>query len=151
MQYRIGAFLLSSLSVLLLLAGCGKPPMQSVSGSVLLDGEAIENCKVGFFPDVETFDSSRHGFGFGVTDSEGKFKIQHPQGEEGIWAGKYKVTFVAWVNGKGNSLGIDIKPSEVEGGVKNLFPDIYEAPSTTPEKCTVTRGENVFEFSITSK
>lgn len=125
--------------------------MQSVTGSVLLDGKPIENCKVGFFPDVETFDTNRHGFGFGVTDKEGKFKIQHPQGEAGIWAGKYKVTFVAWVNKKGEALGVEIKPSEVEGGVKNLFPDIYEAPSTTPEKCTVIRGANNFDFAVSSK
>jgi hypothetical protein len=133
--------------------GCGKPPMQSVQGTVKLDGKLIENCKVGFFPDTETFDSNRHGFGFGVTDASGKYVIQHPQGEQGIWAGKYKVTFVAWVNSAGKSLGVDTKPSEVEGGVKNRFPDIYEAPSTTTEKVTVTRnaGANVFDFDIKSK
>jgi arylsulfatase A len=41
-------------------------------------------------------------------------------------------TLVAWVNKAGETLPPDIKPSEVEGGVKNVFPDAYEAPSTTP-------------------
>jgi hypothetical protein len=137
--------------ITLLSAGGCTPPMRSVVGTVLLDGEPIGNCKVGFFPDTTEFNPDRHGFGFGVTDEKGSFKIQHPQGEEGIWAGKYKVTFVAWVNSAGKSLPMDIKPSEVSGGVKNRFPDKYEAPSTSPESVTVTSGENIFNFDIKSK
>lgn len=140
------------LSMLALIAtGCGKPPMQSVKGTVTLDGKPVENCKVGFFPDVELFDPNRHGFGFGMTDAKGAFTVQHPQGEAGIWSGKYKVTLVAWVDKSGKSLSPDIKPSEVDGGVRNRFPDIYEAPSTTPERAAVSSGENVFDFQIASK
>ena len=142
--------LLFVLLMSLTIGGC-KPAMRSVIGTVLLDGKPIQNCKVGFFPDTTEFNPDRHGFGFGVTDEKGAFKIQHPQGEEGIWAGKYKVTFVAWVNNAGKSLPMDIKPSEVSGGVKNRFPDKYEAPSTSPESVTVTSGENVFKFDIKSK
>ena len=131
--------------------GCGKPPMMSVSGTVKLDGKTVSNCKVGFFPDAETFNPDRHGFGFGVTDSEGRFEIQHPQGDKGIWAGNYKVTFVAWVTKAGKSIPADSKPSEVEGGVKNLFPDFYEEPSRTTEKATVKSGSNTFNFEIASK
>jgi len=126
--------------------------MQSAGGIVKLNDKPVANCKVGFFPDTELFDSNRHGFGFGVTDADGKFTIQHPQGDLGIWAGKYKVTFVAWVDGTGKPLAIDIKPSEVDGGVKNLFPDIYEAPSTTPESAKVASGiANVFQFNVNTK
>ncbi len=138
------------LLMLVAIGGC-KPQMRSAVGTVLLDGKPIGDCKVGFFPDSTEFNPDRHGFGFGVTNEKGEFKIQHPQGEEGIWAGKYKVTFVAWVNSAGKSLAMDIKPSEVEGGVKNRFPDKFEAPSTTPESVTVTSGENVFMFDIKSK
>lgn len=139
------------LGSLLWLAGCGEPPMQSVNGTVRLDGKPVANCKVGFFPDVEKFDTKKHGFGFGVTDAEGNFEVQHPQGETGIWAGDYKVTFVAWVDRSGKPLDIFIKPSEVEGGVMNLFPAEYEEPSLTPERVTVTSGENVFDFDIRSE
>jgi hypothetical protein len=99
------------------------------------------------------FDSNRHGFGFGVTDEKGHYTIQHPQGDQGIWAGDYKVTFVAWVDASGKSLGIDTKPSEVEGGVINRFPLIYEAPSTTTERVKVTKeaDKNVFDFDIKTK
>jgi len=132
--------------------GCGPPPMQSVQGVVKLDGKPVDMCKVGFFPDTEVFDSNRHGFGFGVTDAEGKYTMQHPQGDEGIWAGKYKVTLVAWVDSSGKPLGIDTKPSEVPGGVKNRFAEEYESPGTTPERAVVTKdnSKNIFNFDITS-
>jgi len=130
-------------------AGCGKPPMHQVQGTVLLGGKPVKGCKVGFFPDAPQFDPNRHGFGFGITDPEGRYVIQHPQGEAGIWAGNYKVTLVAWVNKAGETLPPDIKPSEVEGGVKNVFPDAFEAPSTTPERAVVRKGEpNVFDFDV---
>ena len=136
-------------------SGCGKPPMQSVGGTVKIDGKPAANCKVGFFPDLseqEIFNPDRHGFGFGLTDEDGNFKIQHPQGEEGIWAGKYKVTFVAWVTAAGKPVPPETKPSEVTGGVHNLFPDLYESPSTTKESVSVAKGvPNVFNFDIKTK
>jgi hypothetical protein len=137
------------LALVAAVAGCGKPPMHQVQGTVRLGGKPVQGVKVGFFPDATRFDPTRHGFGFGITDGEGKYVIQHPQGETGIWAGDYKVTLVAWVNKAGETLPPDIKPSEVEGGVRNLFPDTYEAPSTTPERAVVRKGEpNVFDFDL---
>lgn len=135
----------------MILAGCGKPPMMTVTGSVKIDGKLIPGCKVGFFPDADTFDPDRHGFGFGITDANGKFEIQHPQGEKGIWPGKYKVTFVAWVTKAGKPVPADSKPSEVEGGVTNLFPAFYEEPSLTKEKAVVKDGANIFDFNIVTK
>lgn len=146
------ALLIGSLA-LLSFTSCGKPPMETVEGTVLLDGKPIANCKVGFFPDVEKFDPNRSGFGYGITNEAGKYSIQHPSGEAGIWSGKYKVTFVAWVDQNGKALSVDTKPSEVEGGVRNRFPDIYEAPSTTPERVTVNRNsqKTAYDFSIETK
>jgi hypothetical protein len=139
-------------TVFILLTGCGKPPMQEVAGLVLLDGEPVSNCKVGLFPDVEVFNPDRHGYGFGMTDSEGKFVIVHPQGEDGIWAGKYKVTLVAWVTKDGKPIAPEAKPSEVEGGVFNRFPEIYESPGSTPLTSVVVKGEkNFFEYSVQAK
>lgn len=132
------------------LPGCGKPPMRSVTGTVQLDGRPVQHCKVGFFPDVAEFNPDRHGFGFGVTDAAGKFEIQHPQGEKGIWSGDYKVTFTLWVDSKGQPLPMETKPSEVEGGVRNLFPDKYESPSTTPQTASVGSGANEFQFAVQS-
>jgi hypothetical protein len=132
--------------------GCGRPPMHEVAGVVTLDGKPISNCKVGFFPDVRVFNPDRHGYGFGLSYNEGKFAIVHPQGEVGIWAGKYKVTLVAWVTKDGKEIEPEAKPSEIPGGVLNLFPDEYESPGTTPLTVNVKAGEkNFFEFNISSK
>jgi len=132
-------------------SGCSKPPMLEVSGVVLLDGEPVSNCKVGFFPDVEVFNPDRHGYGFGMTHGDGKFTIVHPQGDPGIWAGKYKVTLVAWVTKDGKMVEAEAKPSEVEGGVFNRFPEEYESPGTTPYSATVVQGKkNYFEYNVKS-
>lgn len=148
LRRRIGAVCLLVV-VVAAIVGCGKPPMHQVQGTVRLGGKPVNGCKVGFFPDATHFDPNRHGFGFGITDPDGHYVMQHPQGEQGIWAGKYKVTLVAWVNKAGEALAPDIKPSEVEGGVRNLFPDTYDAPSTTPERAVVRKGEaNVFDFDV---
>lgn len=147
---RSDAVLLITALAVSVICGCGKPPMRQVTGTVTLNGKLVEHCKVGFFPDVTEFNPDRHGYGFGVTDATGKFTIQHPQGEKGIWSGDYKVTFTLWVDNKGKALPMETKPSEVEGGVKNLFPLAYEEPSTTPESVSVGSGENSFNFSITA-
>lgn len=124
--------------------------MISVDGVVTLDGKPVEHCKLAFFPDVQQFNPDRHGFGFAVTDAQGRFEVQHPQGDKGIWPGDYKVTFVLWVDSKGNPLPYDSKPSEVEGGVKNLFPPEYESLASTPERASIRRGENHLEFAIST-
>jgi len=131
--------------------GCGKPPLLEARGRVRLDGKPLEGCKVGFFPDLERFDPERHGFGFGITDAEGRFVIRHPQGEDGIWAGDYKVTLEAWIDSDGRPVPPDAKPSEVPGGVRNRLPEKYETAGTTPERATIRKGEgNVFEIEVTS-
>lgn len=133
----------------LVILGCGKRPMHNVEGKIRLAGKPVVGCKVGFFPDVDRFNPEWHGFGFGVTGSDGRYAIQHPQGEAGILAGRYKVTLVAWVNAAGEVVAADVKPSEVEGGVRNIFPVEYESPSTTPARADVRNGgPNVFDFQI---
>jgi hypothetical protein len=140
--------------VVTMLAGCGKPQMVSVKGTVKLDGKPVEHCKVGLFPDLSDpsqFNPEKHGFGYGMTDKNGQFEIQHPQGEKGIWPGSYKVTFVAWVDSKGKPISPTDKPSEVPGGVKNLVPVIYEQLSTTPETVSVPGNGLTKEFNLSSK
>jgi hypothetical protein len=149
-DFRISAWGVA-ICLTLLCVGCGKPPMQEVRGSVKLNGKPVSNCKVGFYPDVEIFNPDRHGYGFGLTNESGEFQIQHPQGEQGIWAGKYKVTLVAWVSPTGKIIEPEAKPSEVEGGVTNMFPIIFESPGTTPESVVVKSGVNDFTFDIKSQ
>jgi hypothetical protein len=135
-------------------AGCGKPAMVSFTGTVTIDGKPLEHCKVGLFPDLDdptTFNPEKHGFGYAMTDKDGKFELQHPQGDKGIWPGRYKVTFVAWVDSKGKPVPPTEKPSEVPGGVKNLVPILYEQLSTTPERVDIPSGGLVKDFRLNSK
>jgi len=130
-------------------AGCGgKAPQYPVTGTVKFQGKALVGCKVILFPDVETVDAEKHGFGFGVTDAEGKFEVQHPQGEKGIRSGRYKVAFMYWVDSKGNPVPFDTKPSEVPGGVKSLLDKKYESPSSSPETIDVPKGGTSKDFNL---
>jgi hypothetical protein len=141
--------LVLSLAVLPLLAtGCGAPPQYPVSGTVSFKGKPLEGCKVIFYPDVSLVNPEVHGFGFGVTDKNGRYEIQDPQGEKGIRAGRYKVAFVCWVDSKGKAVPFDAKPSEYPGGLKNLVGDKYEAPSSSPEVATVTVGGGTIDFNL---
>lgn len=129
--------------------GCGKPLMVKVTGTVSFKGKPLKGCKVGFSPATSDFDPERHGYGFGITNEQGQFEIQHPSGTPGIFPGTYKVTFVAWVNNKGEPIAPDAKPSEVPGGVKNLLPSKYESIADTPETVTVPKSGANLTFNLT--
>jgi hypothetical protein len=132
-----------------LLVGCGgKPTLHAVTGKVTFKGKPIEGCKVILFPDVDTVDPDKHGFGSGITDKEGKYEIKHPQGETGIRSGKYKVAFLYLVDSKGKPIPADAKPSEYPGGAKSPLQPIYEAPSSTPESIDVGLGATTKDFDL---
>lgn len=133
------------------ICGCGTPPFQPISGMVTLDGKPLPHCKVGFFPDVTEFKPDTHGFAFGMSNEKGEYEAQHPKGDKGIYAGKYKVFFEAWVDKKGNPISPESKPSEVPGGVKNCVPAKYESPETTPITASVGSGGGKFNFDLSSK
>ena len=141
---------LAAAAVGLLASGCGKPPMVALKGRVTFNGKPLKGCKVGLYPDVAEFNPDKHGYGFGLTDANGEFEVQHPGGEKGIYPGTYKVTFVAWVNNKGEPIPPSAKPSEVPGGVKNLLPTKYESLADTPERLTVPSGGTEATFALTN-
>jgi len=132
-----------------------KPSTQTVMGTVMLNGNAIGNCKVSFFrqrKETETIDSDLDIAGFAVTDKYGNYKIQNLQGELGIPSGDYKVTFVAKLNAKREPVPAETKASEVEGGVINLVPADYGSPDTTRKSVKVEKGiVNVFNFDLEPK
>ena len=131
------------------LVGCGgKPNMVSVKGKVTFDGKPLKGCKVAFTAKVTEFDPERHGTGYGITDENGMYELQHPNGTKGIFPGTYRVTFSAWVDNKGNVIPPEAKPSEVPGGVKNLLPPKYETLSDTPESASVGSSGGEFNFQL---
>jgi hypothetical protein len=149
MTARVG--LLAIAGCLLLVAGCSKPAPATLTGTVRIDGKTVTGCKVIVYPDVSEVNPDKHGYGFGITDSEGKYKVQHPNGTPGIIPGRYKVAFIYWVDQKGRPVPADAKPSEFPGGVKNVLPPEYESPSTTPESIEVPAGGTTRDFDLKSK
>ncbi|MDX2039164.1 MAG: hypothetical protein SFX72_21135 [Isosphaeraceae bacterium] len=143
--------LLFPLLLVLVPLGCGLQGPVNVKGVVKAGGRPLSNCKVVFYPDTEKFDPDRHGYGFGMTNENGQFEIQHPNGTKGILPGSYKVTFVAWVDGKGNPIPPEAKPSEVPGGVNNLLPDKYESLGTTPTRMTVLGDNSEANFDLETR
>ena len=135
------------------LCGCGGvPPMVPVSGVVTVDGKPMAHVQVGFLPDTEEFDPTRHGSGLGVTDAQGNYVVKNAAGQEGLWPGKYKVTFTLMVDKlKKQPLPYDAKPSEVPGGVTNMLPTRYELPGSTPESVAVPAEGLKKDFALAGK
>jgi 5-hydroxyisourate hydrolase-like protein (transthyretin family) len=135
------------------LTGCGAPAMVAVKVKVTHDGKPVDNCKVGFVQDVESFDPKSHGYGYGNTDKDGVCEIAHPMtGEKGLYPGTYKVTFEAWKNRRGQSVPPTEKPSEVEGEVFDRLPQALKSIGSTTERLTVVKGTPVdHEFKLTGK
>jgi len=134
-------------------AGCGKPTMVPVKIKVTHDGKPVGNCAVKLVQDVEPFDITKHGIGYGYTDANGECEIAHQMtAEKGLYPGSYKVTFEAWKNVKGKEVPPTAKPSEVEGGVIDRLPKIYKSLGTTTERLEVAAGTPIDrEFALTGK
>lgn len=135
--------------LVLLVAGCsGAPPMVPVTGLVTLNGKPIENCQVCFFPEDESIDPNKAGYGLAYTDADGKYEIANPQGDKGIFPGRYKVVLNFYTNREGKPLPKTAKPSETPGGFVNQMPKPYHDPKTTPETVEVPRGGCTRDFKI---
>jgi hypothetical protein len=72
---------------LIFLAGCGGSNLPSVTGTVTLDGQALDGAVVLFNPDGPGGQVAT-----GVTDSRGNFKMGTIKQGDGVHPGKYKVT-----------------------------------------------------------
>jgi hypothetical protein len=71
-------------------SGCGKvAPPATVSGTVQMNGHALEHCLVTFFPDGRQ--SSPHGSSCGVTDANGKYQLRFSNQETGVAVGSYRI------------------------------------------------------------
>jgi hypothetical protein len=73
------------------LAGCSdkRPPVARAGGSVTLDGKPVEGVKVMFHP----ADGGAR-FSYGVTDSQGKFRLSTFGMNDGALIGRHKVAVV---------------------------------------------------------
>lgn len=115
-------------------AGCGGSPA-TVEGIVTLDGVALPNATVAFYPEPPG------PVAYGVSNAEGSYRLKSGATKEGLQPGRYRVTVfvVPLVEGKG----------EPEAGPL-LTPAVYASPSKTPLGHEVVLGRNVVPLELSS-
>lgn len=122
------------------LAGCGGEKTVSISGTVTLDGQPIEDCQVVFQPkgtkggEVGLFDS------VGLTDAAGKYTLTMlgARKKKGAVVGDYFVRF-GWVD-----------PNPAEEGDQPPNPPPYKLPGEVVEFTVPPRGTSSADFQLTS-
>ena len=140
-----------------LLAGCrggtSNPATVPVTGTVTLNGEAVEGATVTFTGEGSPRPAT------GTTDAQGKFSLTSFEPDDGAAPGDYAITITKYADTAGGA-----NPDEVDttspdamygdggpdaGGPKNALPAKYEVMTNTPLKETVTAGEdNNFTFNL---
>ena len=148
-----------------LLAGCGddgRPDLdlETVTGTVTLDGTPVEGASVGFTP------KTQEGAGlqaFGQTDANGNFTLK-TKGQEGAVAALHAVTIVKMTEvqtsgddgGSGEYGADDYVPAGIQGNAppppapEYITPQKYSDKSTSGLSFEVKEGANVADFALTS-
>lgn len=155
------SFLAVLLAGSVLWLGCGqgedgdRPATYPVTGTVTLQGEAVEGATVNF----QLADGS--GSAVGMTDAGGDYSLTTFKSGDGAVPGEYKIKITQYkgeeITGASNDsgeLGDDYAPPG-EGGEEesaepeNLLPAVYADPSTSRLTATVREsGENKFDFKL---
>ncbi len=144
--------------------GCGGPAgptAYKVSGSVTYQGSAVVGAVVSLVPESATTPVRSSGAAAspgasGRTDDLGQFSLTTFISGDGALPGSYKVT-VSKVNGSqpvgsgaeddwDNYVPPDGKPST--SVAKNLLPEKYAAPHSTPLTFTVQEGDNRLDITL---
>lgn len=130
------AWLSSTLAVVALLTGCGKPTdRHPVSGSVFFEGRPVAGAGVLFCRDGARPAGA-------VTDEAGMFVLRTWQPGDGAATGEH----VVCVNKFDPVGGPDASPY---GEAKNALPARYASPLTSPLRAAVSpAGKNRFRFDL---
>ncbi|MDR1963606.1 MAG: carboxypeptidase-like regulatory domain-containing protein [Planctomycetaceae bacterium] len=122
--------------------------MNYVEGIITLEGEPVSGASVRFTPKDSTIGIGAAGF----TDSHGKYKLTSSIGdsEKGTLPGEYLVTVTKYEF-------IDLAKPKFDAGSqtesltqesKNVLPEIYRFPKTTPITVTVIQGKNKIDLPL---
>lgn len=136
-----------------MLAGCGGQSSEvpsdlvPVTGTVKLDGEPKANITVIFNPGKKTSGTG----GYGVTDSNGKYKLMHRSNQPGVEPGEYIVTFSMMGLPDGSPIPEGKDAADV--GAVQLLPEKYTNPNLEMNltMATVKAPEVTLDYEITSK
>jgi hypothetical protein len=135
-----------------LLSSCNpatkKAPMNYVEGTVTLDGAPVSGVSIRFTPK----DSSGGVGAAGFSDKNGKYKLTSMTGDsgKGTLPGEYLVTVTKYEF-------TDLAKPKFDAGSqtesltqksKNVLPEIYRFPKTTPLTVTVKQGNNNIDILL---
>jgi hypothetical protein len=134
------------------LVGCGptRPATVKVSGTVTLDGEAVEGATVAFYPTGEGLPAR------GVTDAAGNFSLTTYEAGDGALPGEHRVAVSktkapeeTTVEGEGETIET---PTGDEGeNVEHLLPPQYASPTTSQLTEEVKSGMDPVKLELTSQ
>ena len=156
----------SRLSVVFLVAMCvgcgGGPNVQSVTGTITLDGKPISGA-------VVTFQPIEGGTGqpaVGTTDVEGKYTVTDMKSDKigsGAAAGEYRVGVMWFKPGADSSQATGASGGNEETAVSNdkkdvtsvsgpeaLLPADYQSPTSSGLTASVNAGANTIDFPLVS-
>lgn len=133
------------------LVGCGGGGSENtlevypVSGTVTVDGEAVQGVSVTFFPEGTT----KGNGGFGATDASGQFTLKDRDQRDGVAEGTYRVLLTRLVKPDGSPIGGEEMAADV--GAVNQLPEVYNDPKGSPLTATVGQTNEPFKFEIKGK
>lgn len=139
----------AAVALFVITPGCGggpaDPDVVPASGTVTLDGNAIEGVSVTFVPETGGTKS-----GYAITDAEGRFEAKMREGLSGLPAGEYRVLFQKLVLPDGSPVPPDAMAADVDA--RNMLPETYNSPAETPIGVTIGEGGNQdMKFELQSR
>jgi len=144
--------IITLLTALSFVMGCGKPYLKTepVQGMVTLDGAPLSGASLMFTPKGGVGTAS-----YGLTDAEGKYKLQTLQGlpDAGTTPGEYVVTITKSVADPAKkTFTVDADGNRIESEVHvQILPAVYAEYNKSILSATVVSGKNEFNFDLKSK
>jgi hypothetical protein len=125
------------------LIGCGKSSNRvPVTGTVTLDGKALSNALVTFYPEGETGGLG----GSGQTGPDGKYTLTPNQGGKGILPGEYRVTVSRRLRPDGSAPDPNVPP--IESDARETLPATYHNRDATTLRARVAKDSAVHDFPL---
>ena len=122
--------------VIFAFAGCGGPPLQTVSGVITLDGKPLKNATLMFQSEDEST------YAMADTDETGRYELLQDDVTAGLPVGKYLVTISTLVPPNDQT-------DPPDPGHPELVPARYNVESELYRE--VTAGENTIDFKLESE
>ncbi|MEA1952326.1 MAG: carboxypeptidase-like regulatory domain-containing protein [Planctomycetota bacterium] len=150
MLKRHGAIVLVVL-VAVVVFGCGRDPnlpdMQTVTGTVTVDGKPLHDAVVIFYPTGNTRGTRAHG----RTDAQGRYSLTSSKLGEGTPTGSYRVTVSHLTMPDGSPMPKDKDFDPMTMSFKENLPAQYSQRNATKLTATVPEGGGEVDFALNSR